>query len=213
MSEAIADPSKFLVAVFADFVCPYSYLTIEQMDRLIDEYGVRVIWRPHWLHPETPPEGTPYEKLDVTPERRAALAAWLKEMAPEQAKRMRAHDKLHYSLLAFEALEFAVDHNQSMPFKSAVFNLLWVDGADIGEVATLQRAAEQVGLDGDELGRALRERRYILRAMAAIEQARGLDITATPTIFLGRTRINGWHYYEVLQSVMDRQGMVRRMSP
>jgi hypothetical protein len=29
----------------------------------------------------------------------------------------------------------------------------------------------------------------------------------TPTIFLGRTRINGWHYYEVLQSVMEKQGM------
>ena len=47
----------FRVAVFADFVCPYSYLAVDQIDRLAREYNVKPMWRPHWLHPDTPPEG------------------------------------------------------------------------------------------------------------------------------------------------------------
>ena len=49
------------VAVFADFVCPYSYLAVEQIDRIAREYDVKPLWRPHWLHPDTPLEGAPRE--------------------------------------------------------------------------------------------------------------------------------------------------------
>ena len=72
---------------------------------------------------------------------------------------------------------------------------------------TLIAAGERVGLDGDELRVALAERHYAERALEAVNGARSLGITNTPTLFLGRTRINGWHYYEVLQSVMEKQGM------
>jgi predicted DsbA family dithiol-disulfide isomerase len=54
---------------------------------------------------------------------------------------------------------------------------------------------------------ALHERLYAERALAAVTQARDIGIANTPTIFLGRTRINGWTYYEVLQSVMEKQGL------
>ena len=46
-----------------------------------------------------------------------------------------------------------------------------------------------------------------LQHLDAVNGARRLGITNTPTIFLGRTRINGWHYYEVLQSVLEQQGV------
>jgi predicted DsbA family dithiol-disulfide isomerase len=54
---------------------------------------------------------------------------------------------------------------------------------------------------------ALEDRVYGQRALDAVNGARQIGITSTPTIFLGRTRINGWHYYEVLQSVMEQQGV------
>lgn len=200
----------FLVVVYADFVCPYSYLAVDQVDRLVDEYGVRAFWRPHWLHPEVPPEGMPYAQLPAVGDRREALDAWLQEMAPAQHARMRFPAKLQYSLHAFEALEFAADANRSMPFKSAVFCALWEEGADIGQAGTLQRAAEKAGLDAEALGRALAQRRYAARALRALAEAHSLGVSATPTLFVGRTRINGWHYYEVLQSVMERQGMSPR---
>ncbi|MBM3347731.1 MAG: hypothetical protein FJY55_14715 [Betaproteobacteria bacterium] len=211
-APAMTDRSKFMVAVFADFVCPYSFITIDQMDRLGEEYGVRVLWRPHWLHPDTPPEGKPFDGDPAAVARRAAVMDWVKEMSPEHTAGMRFPDHMQNSFLAFEALEFAVDQERSMPFKSAVFSQLWKEGGDISKVATLQKAAESCGLDADALGQALRARQYSQRAMAAVMQARSLDVTATPTMFIGRTRVNGWHYYEVIQTIIEKQGIMPLVS-
>ena len=107
----------FRIAVFADFVCPYSYLAVEQIDRITREYDVKTMWRPHWLHPDTPPEGTPRKRDPADEERRHA---WFKEMAPELYPKMRFPEKRHYSFHAFEALEFALDRGLDFEYKTAV---------------------------------------------------------------------------------------------
>ena len=204
MTEDRKSTGAFNVVVFADFVCPYSYLAVDQIDRLAREYDVQPLWRPHWLHPETPPEGTPCAR---TPDRVERLHAWIKDMAPEQLPRIRIPERRHYSFRAFEALEFAYDRGLDFPFKTAIYDLMWTEGRDIGEIETLMDAAERVGLDPAELKIALDERLYAERALGAVNQAREFGITNTPTMFLGKTRINGWHYYEVLQSVLEQQGV------
>jgi hypothetical protein len=35
-------------------------------------------------------------------------------------------------------------------------------------------------------------------------------VTKTPTFVLGRYRVAGWHYYEVFQTVMEKQGVPHR---
>ena len=209
MTDHQKSPDPFRVVVFADFVCPYSYLAVDQIDRLAGEYGVQPLWRPYWLHPETPPAGTARDTADDAA-RRERLQAWIKEMAPEQFPRIRFPEKRQYSFYAFEALEFAYDQGLDFAFKTAIYDLMWTEGGDIGQPATLMAAAERVGIDPDALKVVLDERLYAERALEAIEQARSIGITNTPTIFLGRTRINGWTYYEVLQSVMEQQGITPR---
>jgi len=199
----------FRVVVFADFVCPYSFLAVDQIDRLARDYDLQPLWRPHWLHPETPPEGTANAR---SPERLERLNAWIKDMAPEQHPRIRIPEKRHYSFHAFEALEFACDHGADFAYKTAVYDLMWTEGRDIGEPETLMTAAERADLDPVELGMALEQRLYAERALDAVNQARSIGITNTPTIFLGKTRINGWHYYEVLQSVVEQQGVRPRVA-
>jgi len=194
----------FRVVFFADFTCPYSYIAQAQVDNLIRDYGVQPLWRPHWLHPEMPPEGRPYA---ADPERRKATMAWLREMEPEKAEPMRLPDKQQFSFYAFEALEYAEDNGLALPFKSAVFDALWVEGKDIAQANTLMEAADKVGLDAEDLGRALRERAYTLRALEAVLTAAKIGVTATPTVFLGRAKIIGWHYYEVFQSALAQQGI------
>ena len=207
MTEHTESTKPFRVVVFADFVCPYSFLAVDQIDRLAREYDVQPLWRPHWLHPDTPPEGTPCAR---SPDRVERLRAWIKDMAPEHYERVRIPEKRQYSFHAFEALEFAYDHGLDFAFKTALYNLMWTEGRDIGDPETLIAAAERVGIDPAELALALYQRTYAERTLAAVKQAHEIGITNTPTIFLGRTRINGWTYYEVLQSVVEQQGMSRR---
>ena len=194
------------VVVFADFVCPYSYLAVDQIDRLAREYDVKPLWRPHWLHPETPVEGTPRGNTPEAAAKRERLQAWIQEMAPEQYPRIRFPEKRQYSFRAFEALEFAYDCGVDSAFKTELYELMWTEGADIAEIDTLVAAGERAGIDPAEMKAALEDGSYVQRALDAVNGARRIGITSTPTIFLGRTRINGWHYYEVLQSVMEQQG-------
>ena len=197
----------FRVVVFADFVCPYSYLAVDQIDRLAREYDLKPLWRPHWLHPETPVEGSPREQTPEALAKRERLKAWIQEMAPEQYPRIRFPERRQYSFRAFEALELAYDCGADFEFKTALYDMMWTDGADIADVDTLAAAAERAGIDPAEMREALEQGTYIERALDAVNGARRIGITSTPTIFLGRTRINGWHYYEVLQQVLEQQGV------
>jgi predicted DsbA family dithiol-disulfide isomerase len=195
------------VVVFADFVCPYSYLAVDQIDRIAREYGVQPLWRPHWLHPDTPPEGQPGAR---SPERTERLLAWIKDMAPDHLDRIRVPEKRQYSFRAFEALEYAYDQGFDFAYKTALYDLMWAEGQDIGEIDTLVAAGERVGLDGAEMKAALERHDYAERALEAVQQARRIGIENTPTIFLGKTRINGWTYYEVMQKVIEGYGIQPR---
>jgi len=63
------------VVVFADFICPYSYIALDQMDDLLRDYNIELLWRPHWLHPEVPPAGAPLPAEAAPEERRARTLA------------------------------------------------------------------------------------------------------------------------------------------
>ena len=205
-SQADQSTPGFRVIMFADFICPYCYIGQERMEQLAHDYDVRPQWRPYWLHPEVPPQGASVPQ-GVDRERARTTLEWLQEMAPEKAARIRFPGKLQYSFLAFEAVEFAQDHGMALPLSSAVYDALWVDGKDIGQISTLQDAAIKAGLDAEEMGRALREHRYTERTLNAVEASKKAGVTNTPTYILGRTAIKGWHYYEVFQTVMEKQGM------
>ena len=194
------------VVVFADFVCPWSYIVQDNIDRLAEEYGVKPQWKPHWLHPEVPPEGQPSHGTNS--ERRAAMREWMKELSPERADRMRSPDKLQFSFLAFEALTYAEQYDKALPFKAGVFEALWVEGKDIAKVETLQAAAEGAGLDPEDLHRALSEGEHRHRTFEYVKAAQRAGITKTPTMILGRTMIPGYHYYEVMQTALEKQGVM-----
>ena len=204
MSDNQQAEQPFRVVVFADFVCPYSFLAVDQIDRIARDYGVQPLWRPHWLHPDTPPEGQPGAR---GPERTERLRAWIKDMAPDHLDRIRIPAKRQYSFRAFEALEFAYDHGADFTYKTALYDLMWTEERDIGEIDTLVDAGRRVGLDGAEMRVALEEHHYAERALEAVQQAQRIGIENTPTIFLGRTRINGWTYFEVMQKVLEDYGM------
>ena len=44
-------------------------------------------------------------------------------------------------------------------------------------------------------------------AFYAVRTAHRIGIANTPTFILGRTRMNGWNYYEVIQSILEKQGL------
>jgi len=199
--ETSLQPVK--VVVFADFSCPYSFIAQTQIDRLMDDYDAKVLWRPHLLHPEVPPEGIPVTR---TSDRESPSQKWLREMAPETAAKIKPLKKRQYTFLSFAGLEYAMDHGKLHEFRRAVFDTMWIEGGDIGEIETLQGCAQKAGLDAEDFAREVLEGPYVQRALEAVQSAIDLGVNQTPTIILGKTAILGWHYYEVYQTVLEKQG-------
>jgi predicted DsbA family dithiol-disulfide isomerase len=204
MTPPTADPSRILV-VFGDFVCPWSYTVLDSVEQLAAEFDLAPWWRPHLLHPETPLEGAPFPADGQLQERLGATKVWLEEVAPEQAARITYPDRLQCSWPAFIGLELAEEQGRAWPYARAVFDALWVQGKNIAEPPVLRDAAEVAGIDPARMSEVLQDNAYAQRMLASAEQAQRLGVTATPTLILGKTRVNGWHYHEVLRDLISQQ--------
>jgi hypothetical protein len=88
--------------------------------------------------------------------------------------------------------------------QTAVYDLMWTEERDIGKPETLWPRPSARTRPGRAEGSARQALLCRARARCLQPGAHGRH-HESPTIFLGRTRINGWHYYEVLQSVMEKQ--------
>ena len=45
------------VTAFSDFVCPWCYIGLAELDRVKAEFDITLTWRPYLLWPGTPDEG------------------------------------------------------------------------------------------------------------------------------------------------------------
>ncbi len=134
------------VVVFADLICPYSYIALDQMDDLLRDYNVELLWRPHCciprfrlrarLCPPQPPKIIARERgLGSKRWRRIGARNAISRQTPIQPVRLRSS-------------RICPGPRPRLAFKTAVFEALWLEGRDIAQLSTLQAAADKVGLDG-----------------------------------------------------------------
>lgn len=106
---------------------------------------------------------------------------------------------------AHEAMEFAKDHGKGNEYAHALFAAFFQRSEDIGKLEVLSALAGQVGLDAQELRRALEEGKYRERTQDLLRQARMQMVTAVPTFIIGRQRVSGLYPAEVLGEIIDQQ--------
>jgi predicted DsbA family dithiol-disulfide isomerase len=131
------------------------------------------------IHPDTPPEGVLLERLFGPGIRQSQEG--LRRRAVELGLHFEPPELLSNSRLAVEAAEFARDAGKHPEFHREVLAAYFARSEDIGDIAVLVRAAEQVGLDAAALRAALADGTYSARRQAAEDEARELGIAGVPT--------------------------------
>lgn len=173
------------------------------VERLKRERGVQVEWKPFFLHPDTPPEGR-----RLSPQVRARLAEAnerLKHMAQAAGLEMVQPDVIPNSRRALEASEYAREKGKHEEFHRIVFDKFYGKGQDIHEWTVLRAAAEEVGLDPDEMESEIEGGKFREVLDEAIEAAYALGITAVPTYVLDdKYAIVGAQPYQVFDRVLER---------
>lgn len=165
---------------------------------------MRVTWLPYELHPNVPPEGIPRERY-FGRERSEQMRSYMQGVAAEVGLRIEQRDVLINSRKALGAAEFAREHGKFDAMHGALLEAHWHLTGRLEEIDDLKRIGESVGLDPEELAKALREGRYEPLIDDYRKQAEGAGINAIPAhIFARRYLLLGAQPYEVFQQVLDR---------
>ena len=167
-----------------------------------EEYDVVVEWLPFELHPEVPPEGMPVPQYIKQSAQRGTHER-LRQMAQESGRNIVFSDRWANSRRALEASEYAREQGRHEEFHRIVFRKYYGEGQDMSRWDVLRAAAEEAGLDPDEMQEKTESGRYEEIVDSHIREARQLGITGVPAYVLGnRYLIMGAQPYEVFQEVM-----------
>jgi len=169
------------------------------IERLQAEHGVAVRWRGFPLHPEISEEGIRLERLfDADSDQVAAMVARLKQVAAELDLPFGDRTMSFNSRLAQELAKWAESRGHGEAFHRAAFRAYFAQGRNLADRRVLCDMAREAGLDPDEAGAVIRERRFRRDVDRDWKLAAEMGVTVIPTFIYGKNRITGAQAYEAM---------------
>ena len=154
------------------------------------------------IHPEIPPEGLQWpEHLRA---RFGGMSDWLRNEAQEAGMEMVVPEIIPKSRLALEASEYAREQGKHEAFHKIVFQRFYGRGEDLGSWSMLRTAAEEVGLDAEEMQRKTDNGDYTQVVNAHATELMTLGGTGVPLfVFDHKYAVVGLQPYAAFQEVME----------
>lgn len=203
--EDEAGPERPSIIIISDFVCPWCYIGLLEVEKLKQEYDFDVHFAPYLLRPETPPCGMPARRI-VAPDAPPTPMELRGEQLGIRFKRGRTTTS--YSHLALEAAEFAFQYSEDpWAFHRRLFRAYFEDLEDIGDVEVLVRLAGEMGIDSQSLREALIDHRFEAEVDEGIAWSRSIGVTAIPTfVFNERQGMVGAQELPAFREMMQHVG-------
>jgi predicted DsbA family dithiol-disulfide isomerase len=172
------------------------------VDLLKAEYQVDVEWRPYYLRPDTPPEGMDLPAY-ILKARASGADERLQNMAKLHGMEFKSPDRIYNTRIAHEATEYAREHGKVNEFHRVVFRKVYAEGLDISKWDILRSAAEEVGLDADNMQSVVDGGKYTAEVAAQVRQAQEVGVTGVPTYVINdRYAVVGAQPYEVFKRAL-----------
>ena len=174
------------------------------VERLKEEYTVDIEWRPFYLRPDTPPEGS--DLPDYIQRARAnGSEDRLSQMASTYGMDFASTKRIYNTRLAHEATEYAREHGKGNEFHRVVFRKVYTDGQDISQWDVLRSAAQEVDLNADEMHRDVEGGKYTVNVAEQVQHAYQIGVSVVPTYVLNdRYAIVGAQPYEVFLRALEQ---------
>ena len=135
----------------------------------------------------------------------------LKRRAEREGLKMVRRPLVPSTRRAHEAAEHARAHGKLAPMHAALLRRYWSEGEDLYAMATLRAAAQDAGLDSDELERSIATGAFRGAVEASVREADALGIHAVPTFVLDdRLAVQGAQELPVFREAMKRLGVAAR---
>lgn len=203
--ELTQAPPAASIIVISDFVCPWCYIGLMEVERLKQEYDFEMHHAPYLLRPETPPEGMPARRIVPLEDPPTPM-----EIRGEQLgiRFTRGRTWSSYSHYALEASEFVFQTtDRGWDYSKRLFKAYFEELEDLGNVETLLRLAGELDLDVQALKTSLEERRYEAEVDEGIAWSKGIGVTAVPTfVFNEQMGMVGAQELPAFREMMRRAG-------
>ena len=174
------------------------------VERLKEEYELEVEWRPFYLYFDTPPEGrdlperVKQARANGSEQRLAAITA-------RYGMPFVSTQRIYNTRIAHEATEYAREHGRGNEFHKVLFRKVYAEGQAPSQWEVLRAAAEEVGLNGEELQRDVEAEKYTATVVDRVRWAYQIGVTGVPTYVINnRYAIVGAQPYEVFKEALEQ---------
>jgi predicted DsbA family dithiol-disulfide isomerase len=174
------------------------------VERLKAEHNVDVDWRPFYLYLDVPLEG---RELPEHVKRALAQGSEerLSQIAASYGMEFVSTKRIYNTRLAHEATEYAREHGKGNEFHKVVFRKVYAEGQDPGQWEVLRSAAEEVGLNAEEMQREVEHEKYRATVADRVRWAYQIGVTGVPTYVINNQyAIVGAQPYEVFQRALEQ---------
>jgi predicted DsbA family dithiol-disulfide isomerase len=174
------------------------------VDQLKAEYKVDVEWRPFYLRPNTPPEGMDLPDY-ILRARANGSEERLSDMANLHNLQYIPTERIYNTRIAHEATEYAREHDKGNEFHRVVFHKVYAEGQDPGKWEVLRSAAEEVGLDADDMQTVVNGSKYTAEVAEQVQHAYQIGVTGVPTYVINdRYAVVGAQPYEAFKRALTQ---------
>ena len=189
------------------------------VEKLKDEYNIDLEWRPFYLYWDVPPQGK--ELPDYVQRARAnGSEERLRSIAESYGMKFASTKRIYSTRLAHEATEYARENGNPARFNSPIqrnergkgnefhrslFRKVYAEGEDPSQWAVLRSAAEEVGLNADEMQELVQSSRYTQQVEEQVRWAQQIGVTGVPTYLINdRYAVVGAQPYEVFKGALTQ---------
>lgn len=131
------------ISVITDYICPFCFIGHKRLDRLRDEYDLKINWCFVEIHPETPAQGQSVALLNYSKDYWSALMQNLDRLAKEENIQLAEHTMTTNSRQALLLAEASKSLGAEFfyPLHERLFEAYFVEAQNIGDEVVLRRIA------------------------------------------------------------------------
>jgi len=204
----MAEP--IILELFTDYVWPWCYLSTVRVEKLLENYNVKVKMVHFPLHPDTPAEGITLAAMFGPSKDIEGMNVAMKVRMKQEGLPYGTRVNTFNSRLAQELGTWADTQVGGDTMHKKIYQAYFVENKNIGNIDVLVELAESAGLDGSESRKVLEERRYETAVDEDWTKSRQMGVSGVPTYVAGGAGVVGAQPYEVLEQLMENAGAEKK---
>jgi predicted DsbA family dithiol-disulfide isomerase len=208
--------SPITIDVWSDVACPWCYIGKRKLEAAVAQFALRdqvqLTWHSFQLDPSAPAVSAQKvtemlgRKYGLPPAQVTEMMNRVDGAAREVGLKLRLADSvLGNTFDAHRLIHFAASKGQQDAAKERLFQAYFVEGLPVGDHATLQNLAAELGYDAGEVADMLGSGQFTEAVKADLAQARANGITGVPFfVFQKRYAVSGAQPTATLLQILQR---------